>query len=246
MDLNWLYLHTTNIPSGAAGNYSRSPWLPPFLGEGWYENEHATTELQVREQGYWAVLSGAYLGDGGFGNSPIWYFNGGPLAKAGDPAWQSELNSQGSLEQMYLGKLFRSREHWKLVPDVNHTVMTLGYDSRSFFSSTWESARSLTHGRRYRLGGSSSVAARASDGQTIVAYVPNGNAATITIDMSKILDAKSQAKSWWFNPRNGSAMLIGNFSTTGTNKFTPPDSGDWILVIDSLSADLAPPGSADL
>lgn len=34
MDLNWLYFHTTNVPSGSASNYFRSPWLPPFQGEG--------------------------------------------------------------------------------------------------------------------------------------------------------------------------------------------------------------------
>jgi hypothetical protein len=246
MNLNWLYFHTTNIPAGVVGNYVRSPWLPPFLGEGWYENEHSTTELQLREQGYWAVLSGAYLGNGGFGNSPIWYFNGGPFAKTGDSAWQSQLGSQGSLGQMYLGRLFRSREHWKLVPDINHTVMKSGYDSRSFLSSTWESARRFIHGTFYRLGSSSSVAARTFDGQTVVAYVPNGNAATIAIDMGKITDAQSQARCWWFNPRDGSTTLIGNFSTTETHKFTPPDSGDWLLVIDSLSENLPPPGSADL
>lgn len=83
MNLNWLYFATTEIPYGATSNYLRSPWLPPFQGEGWYENEHSMTQLQFREQGYWAVLSGAYLGNGGFGNRPLWYFNGGLEAKPG-------------------------------------------------------------------------------------------------------------------------------------------------------------------
>jgi hypothetical protein len=246
MDLNWLYFHTTNIPNGAAANYLRSGWLPPFLGEGWYENEHSLTDLQCRQQGYWAVLSGAYLGNGGFGNNPLWYFNGGPHAQSGAPSWKSQLSSAGSLAQEYLGKLFRSRAHWKLVPDLTHTVMTTGYDSRNFFDSTWETARSLIHRVPYRLGSASAVAARTSDGQTIIAYVPNGNAATITIEMSRITDAASQAKSWWFNPRDGSAMIIGNFATSGRRKFTPPDAQDWVLVIDCLSAGLVAPGSQDL
>ena len=246
MDLNWLYFHTTNIPSGAAANYLRSGSPPSFLGEGWYENEHSLTELQLRQQGYWAVLSGAYLGNGGFGNNPLWYFNGGPHAQSGDPSWKNQLGSAGSLAQEYLGKLFRSREHWKLVPDLEHTIMTAGYDSRSFLSSTKESLRSFIRRRPFRLGSTSAVAARTDDGHTIIAYLPNGNASTVVIDMNRITDLQSRAMGWWFNPRNGSNVLIGTFTTSGSHKFTPPDAQDWVLVIDSLSAGLVAPGSRDL
>jgi hypothetical protein len=246
MDLNWLYFHTTNVPGGAAVNYLRSPWLGPFEGEGWYENDHSTTPLQLREQAYWSVLSGAYLGNGGFGNDPLWYFNGGPEARAGEPAWQSQLGSSGSLAQMYFGKLFRSREHWKLVPDINHAVMTSGYDSRDLFSSAWEFLRSAARREPYRLGSASSVAARTSDGQTIIVYVPNGNASAITIDLSEITDPHAEAKGWWFSPRSGSATLIGTFSTSGKRSFRPPDASDWVLVLDSVTANLAAPGAADL
>lgn len=204
------------------------------------------TPLQLRDQGYWAVRSGPYLGNGGFGNSPLWYFNGGTLTQAIGLTWQSQLGSAGSTGQMYIGKLSRSHEHWKLVPDVHHAVLTGGYDSRSFFSSVWESARSLMYKVSYRLGSASSVAARTSDGLTIIAYVPNGSAATITIHMSKLTDPGSQANCWWFNPRDGSDTLIGVYPTSGTRKFTPPDTNDWILVIDSLSARFAAPGTADL
>jgi hypothetical protein len=246
MDLNWLYFHTTNIPSGAAANYLRSGSLPRFLGEGWYENEHSLNDLQLRQQGYWAVLSGAYLGNGGFGNNPLWYFNGGPHAQSGDPSWKSQLGSAGSLAQEYLGKLFRSREHWKLVPDLEHTVMTAGYDSRNFLSSATESLRSFIRRQPFRLGSTSAVAARTSDGQTIIAYLPNGNASTVVIDMNRITDSQSRAMGWWFNPRNGSNVRIGTFATSGRHKFTPPDAHDWVLVIDCLGAGLVAPGSRDL
>jgi hypothetical protein len=242
MNLNWLYFHMTNIPGGSTTNYMRSPWLPSFLGEAGYENTTSLSELQVREQGYWAVLSGANLGNGGFGNSPLWYFNAGPDAQPKEPIWRSQLGSIGSLGQMYLGRLFRSREHWKLVPDINHTVMIAGYNSRSFLSSSWELFRTLVHREPYRLGSESAVAARTSDGQTIIAYVPTGNAAMITIDMNRVTDAGSKARCWWFNPRDGSSLLIGNFATQGIRKFTPPDRNDWVLVIDSQGAQLAAPG----
>jgi hypothetical protein len=90
------------------------------------------------------------------------------------------------------------------------------------------------------------VAARTSDGQTIIAYIPNGNAATVTVDMSKITDPASQAKCWWFNPRAGSSTLIGNYAASGSRQFTPPDANDWVLTVDSAAANLPAPGSADL
>jgi hypothetical protein len=246
MDLNWLYFHTENVLNEVPGNYTRSPFLPPFLGEGWYENDHGISELELREQGYWAVLGGAYIGNAGFGNDPIWYFNGGPDAKPGEPSWKSQLGSPGSREQSYLGRLFRSREHWKLIPDLDHTVMTDGFDSWGFFGSTREALRSIVYKVPYRLGSASSAAARTSDGQTIICYMPRGNAAAITIDMGKIDDSQARAMGWWFNPRDGSATLIGTFTASGARKFTPPDGYDWILVLDSEAAGLPPPGSADL
>jgi Protein of unknown function (DUF4038)/Putative collagen-binding domain of a collagenase len=246
MNLDWLYFHTSNVPAGAYINYADSPGLPAFLGEGWYENEHDISALQLREQWYWAILGGANVGNGGFGNRPLWFFGAGPDAETGEPTWQSQLNSPGSIAQMNLGKLFRSREHWKLVPDAAHTIMTDGYDSRGFFSSTRESVRSVVYHLPYRLGDASSEAARTDDGQTVIAYVPNGNATTIMIDMSKISDSALQAKCWWFNPRDGSSVSIGTFTTVGARKFTPPDGNDWVLVLDSASANLPAPGSKDL
>jgi hypothetical protein len=246
MDLNWLYFHTTNVPSGAAGNYSRTPWLPPFEGEGWYENENSTTPLQLREQSYWAVLSGAYLGNGGFGNDPMWYFGGGRMVETARRSWQSQLTSPGAIGMMHFGRLFRSREHWKLAPDLEHSVMTGGYDSRSPVSAASEHVHDVVHGEQYRLGSLSAATARTSDGQTIVAYIPNGSAATVTIAMDKIVDTEGQAKCWWFNPRDGSSTLLGVLPAQGDHRFTPPDKEDWVLVIDSNHANLPAPGTKEL
>jgi len=113
-----------------------------------------------------------------------------------------------------------------MVPDINHTVVTAGYGSLG----TWPQTTLTT-------------TARSSDGQTIIAYIPNGNAATITVDMTKITSATNTAQCWWFNPSNGSTTLIGSFPNSGTQNFTPPDSNDWVLVIDDVGATLAAPGS---
>lgn len=241
LDLDALYLEPPAIAAKANADYLAGNY-PVFMMEDWYEGEHSMTDLEVRKEGYWAVLSGSTLGRI-FGNFAIWNFNShqGPP----DP-WKTQLNAAGSVGQELLGRLFRSREHWKMVPDIDHTVMTAGYDSRPLLSSAKESLRSLVYGKPFRPTSLFSVGARTSDGQTIIAYVPNGRAATITMDMGKVTDPSSRARCWWFNPRDGSTKLIGSFETTGRRNFTPPDANDWVLVIDGLSANLGAPGSRDL
>jgi len=117
---------------------------------------------------------------------------GGPYDTPGE-TWQSQLGSNGSVTQQYMGALMRSQEFWKMVPDSNHQTLTAGYGS----------------------GSTLSVAARTSDGQTIIAYVPTGNASTITINMSMISSSSNAANSWWFNPSTGTTTLIGKFAASG-------------------------------
>ena len=125
-----------------------------------------------------------------------------------------------AFDQQRLGQLFRSREHWKLVADLKHTVITAGYGS----------------------GASMTVASRTSDGQTIIAYIPNGNAATLTVDMTKITSSIGRANCWWFNPSSGAATIIGSYPNSSTRNFVAPDGNDWVLVIDDASANLPMPG----
>ncbi len=247
IDLNWVYARPASMESSCFDNYVRSGALPALAGEDWYENDHSMTGLQIREESYWEILSGCTLGRF-FGNDPIWCF-GSPQAVAGcytGTTWQAALKSPGSLAEAWQGRLMRSREFWKMVPDIHHKAMIAGYDSRSFFSSTWESLRAILRREPYHSGSESSVASRTADGQTIIVYIPNGNAATITIAMDQITDAESRANCWWFNPRDGSSSPIGGSATRGTRRFVPPDANDWILVIDSRAANLGAPGSGEL
>jgi len=224
LDINLMY--NSSNPAKLNFEYTRPDFLPFFMDEDEYENEHETTPLRLRTRQYWSVLSGAYLGSF-FGNNPIWCFGETNPSSAvpcrTDKSWKSELRSAGSVSQSWFGKLFRSREHWLLAPDIKHTVVTGGYGS----------------------GSTLTTAARTSDGQTIIAYLPNGNHTTLTVDMSKITSAARKAKCWWFNPGSGSTTLIGTVPNRGPRDFTAPDSGDWVLVIDDSQANLPPPGSAD-
>jgi len=208
--------------------YTRSDFIPFYMDEDTYENEHASTPLLLRTRQYWSALSGAYLGSF-LGNSPIWCFNEtypivGDIPCRNDLTWQSQLGSTGTVGQMWYGKLMRSRAHWKMVPDIQHTAVTAGYGS----------------------GATLTVTARSRDGQTIISYIPNGNATTLKVDMSKITSKTNLANGWWFNPRDGSTKSLGSFANSGARDFAPPDAKDWVLVIDSKDANLPPPGSADL
>jgi chitodextrinase len=224
IDLNWAYNGQPTVVAGCQATYSSSPFLPPLMGEDFYELDSRVTEFQVRQEGYWEVLSGCYLGRM-FGNDSIWTFNAIPASGGTTyPAWQSQLSSVGSLGQQFLGQLMRSREHWLMAPDTTHSVLTAGFGS----------------------GATLSVAARSADGQTIIAYFSDGNATAKTINMSMITSASSTARAWWYNPQEGTATLIGTFPNSGSQSFAAPDSNDWVLVIDDASANLPAPGSSTI
>jgi chitodextrinase len=222
LKLNWIDTTQANAVTSCQAAFASGLFLPPVEGEDWYEVENGITGSQARQEGYWEVLSGCNVGRM-FGNGPIWSFN---ATHSGDtsPSWQSQLGSPGSLGQEYMGRLMRSREHWLMAPDTAHSVLTAGYGS----------------------GSTLSVAARSSDGQTILAYLSDGNATAKTINMSAITSASSSAKAWWYNPQTAVATLIGTFPNSGSQSFTAPDGNDWVLVMDDASANLPAPGSADL
>jgi hypothetical protein len=91
-----------------------------------------------------------------------------------------------------------------------------------------------------------SVLSRTSDGQTMIAYVPNGNSTTITVNMAGIIDSGNTVREWWYNPSTAAATLIGTAANSSSAKFTPPDENDWVLVLDSNAANLPAPGSVNL
>ena len=215
LGLDWAYPQYSTTVAACQNAYNQSPFLPPLGGENFYELENGMTELGLRFEMYSEVLSGCY-GGRIFGNGAIWSFdspNGSTCCRGGSPTWQSQLDSAGSVAEQYQGKLFSSREHWKLVPDLDHSVVTAGYGS----------------------GLSMTTDARTSDGQTIIAYIPNGNATTITVAMDQITSSSSTATASWYNPQTGATTPIGTYSNSGSQNFTAPDGNDWALVIDDGS-----------
>ena len=116
----------------------------------------------------------------------------------------------------YAGKLFRSRAWHKLLPDFDQAVMTSGAGNSADYATT----------------------AYASDGSSIIAYLPSRRAVTF---LTSVLQGDS-VRCWWYRPRNGEVTLVGTFAK-GPLTMEPPATGDWVLVADNASLNLAPPGT---
>ncbi|MGD0743740.1 MAG: DUF4038 domain-containing protein [Verrucomicrobiota bacterium] len=120
--------------------------------------------------------------------------------------WKSWINSPGSRQMKVLGNIFRSLEWWKLVPD------------QSVISGIAEQR----------------VAARSSDGDWILAYLPRGGKADINMDRmtsSKPVDA------FWIDPKTGERRVIGTYSNSGTASFVAPAGwDDAVLLLDATGA----------
>lgn len=205
ININNVYTYGAALYQNCASAYTRNPTMPFFLLEAAYENEHSSTQQQLRSQSYWAMLSGAF--GHVFGNCPMWGFD----AAAGYCTvsnWKGQLNSQGTRNMKYFHDLFYSRNWHLLTPDVAHRAITAGYG---------------TSGQTNYV-----TAAYGSDSSTIIAYLPSSRTVTVNTE----LVSGSGAAVWWYNPSDGTYTREGTFAH-GSFMFTPPGAGDWVLVVDN-------------
>ena len=202
--------------------YTRSDHLPTYLLEDSLEGENLSpSDLGQRTEKYQAVLGGTTLG-AVFGNCVVWAFGfhySFCPSWTSSTQWKTTFNTAGARAIQYLGKLFRSREFWKLVPDSSNAVLKGGIGA----------------------GATESVAACTSDGQTCIVYDPLGNSQNPQIAMSHF---SGTIHGWWFNPQTGSATNLGTFTKKGMHTFTPTDGNDCVLVLDLDSARLPAPGTS--
>jgi hypothetical protein len=87
-------------------------------------------------------------------------------------------------------------------------------------------------------GATYAMAAAASDGSSILAYLPSSR--TVTVNPAPLTGPTASA--WWYNPASGASYSIGSYATVGgAVSFTPPASGDWVLLLDSDAAGFPAP-----
>lgn len=215
IDFNITYTYLP-VQGNVLNDYNRSPSMPSFLFESHYERDwNNASPLDTRKEAYVAILSGA--SGNHYGNNPIWHMNSISLNGIND-SWKNHLDDEGRADMVHVKNLFASRNWVALVPDQTHSVLTDGY----------------------REGSNYAAAARTSDGSTVIVYTPSQR--ELTIAMNQVNGSAAQA--WWYNPRDGVAQSLGTFANSGSQGFTPPTSGDWILVLDNADQNFPTPGTA--
>ena len=126
--------------------------------------------------------------------------------------WEAALAASGSRAMQHVGELFRSRAWFRLDPDYAGDLLVAG-------------------------AGAGALAARTSDGESILVYVPT--ARNLSVDLAPL--SGDQAHGWWFDPVDGGSEDLGVFSATGIADFAAP--GRRFLVLDDAAANLPRPGS---
>lgn len=129
-----------------------------------------------------------------------------------DPGWPAALNSVGSRAFANVGALLRSRAWFRLQPDLTNAVLVSG-------------------------GGNGAVAARSSDGESLMIYIPTPR--QIAVDLDQL--SGSKAHLWRFNPQTGSTVDGGELASSGLFDFTA--GSRMVLVIDNYARHLPAPGS---
>lgn len=167
------------------------------------------TPANLRRVLWWSILWGC---NGGYfyGNSDTWTISGSEVSAA-------VLNTPGLAACKLAVDFFRTYPWYDLVPDFNHTLVTAGYGA---FQVGAESG--------YDLGNATATTtASTPDGSLAIAYMERGR--NTTVNMSRMA---APVVARWFNPRNATYTLIGQFDNSGSHVFVPPStSDDWALVL---------------
>ncbi|WP_404424996.1 glycoside hydrolase family 140 protein [Nibricoccus sp. IMCC34717] len=180
----------------------------------------------VRRPLYWDLFNGA--AGHTYGHHSIWQFYDVGREPVNRPlmTWREAILQPGGRQMQYGKKLVLSRDFLHRVP-----APELVPDS--------EVVSSVPGAGRYRFAG-----LRGADQSWAMVYVPVGR--SFTVDTSKLTGATLRA--WWFNPRDGTAALIGDLKRQDRMHFGTPAPGealDWVLVLDDASRNYPAPGSRD-
>ena len=230
MDINAVYTygilgHPGATYGEARNGFALSPPHPAYIKETGYEDETwiPGDPASVRMYEYYGILGGATAG-GFFGNRDVWKFATDRWwfdpDGFGHGPWTAAMESAGTFDFVYLGRLLDSVPWYKLIPSElagSKTLVTAG-------------------GGNY--GTSDYVAAAAtSDGMTLLAYVPPTRKwpTEISVDMTA-MSGTSQGN--WYDPTSGTYIAIRDpvLRNVGIRKFAVPGGnsrgeGDWVLVL---------------
>ena len=213
-------------------DYNLMPPKPALDAEPIYEDHPVSFNAKklghsiaadVRRAAYWDLFGGAFGHT--YGHHSVWQFWTPERAPVNNPLmpWTEAINQPGAAQMQHARHLLESRPFLTRVPDDSVIVETNiptampGAGTRHF------------------------AATRDEAGSYAMVYAPVGRA--FKVRMEKI--AGAEVKAWWFNPRDGTAVAIGEFANSGEREFMPPNPGealDWVLVLDDAAKNFPPPG----
>lgn len=207
LDLNAVYTQDVNpFPLMHQAAWNEPNVRPHFQFEGRYENEGspAIGRTALRSQYWWAATTGA--AGANFGNNPIWHFDAPNPVFPYTGDWEDHLDSDGSVDYATFISIWSQLPWHKLAPDTTDTFLTSGEGS----------------------GDSRATAAFAADGTFAAVYTPTQK--QLTIDHTHFAGSMNAR---WISPVSGAATTIGTVGNTGSGNYTPPSSGDWLLVFEA-------------
>ncbi len=166
-------------------------------------------DYDVRKQAYRAVFAGACGHT--YEHHSIWQM----YLENRDPKafpkydWKTALDRPGAGQLIHLRRLMESRQPYlSRIPDQG--LLTTIPD---------EPARHVR-------------ATRDVGGSYAMIYIPTANQ-TVEINMTML--AGDSMTAWWYDPRTGQHMVIGEVACKNIHQFTSPNNGpDWVLVLDNL------------
>jgi hypothetical protein len=214
-------------------DYNLTPVKPVIDAEPIYEdhpinfnpdqNGHSVA-ADVRRPLYWDLFSGACGHT--YGHHSVWQMYSPEREPINRPLmpWYEAIDQPGAAQMIYGRLLMESRPFLTRIPD-NSIIVTSTVPT------------SVPGAGAYQF-----VATRDQDGTYAMIYVPVGRKFSIRMDVIK----GKEVNAWWYNPRNGSAKLIGKYANSGTKEFISPEPGessDWILVLDDAAKKYTSPGS---
>ncbi len=214
-------------------DYDRQPAKPVIDGEPLYEDHPISFNAKqlghsvaadVRRPLYWDLFGGACGHT--YGHHSVWQMWTPERAPINNPllVWTEAIHQPGAAQMRYARRLLESRPFLSRIPDDSLVVATnvptaMPGAGVRHFSATRDEA-----------------------GSYAMIYAPVGRA--FTVRMEKITGPS--VRDWWFNPRDGSATPLGEFSNATDREFIPPTPGeelDWVLVLDDSSKRYPAPGA---
>ena len=168
-------------------------------------------DADVRVSAYWSIISGAagYT----YGCNDIWQMyksNRTPILNARTD-WTAALELPGSSQMKYMKEIFEILP-WQKMIFSQTLIQNNNPENESYILSAIGEKKDF-----------------------IIAYTPIGK--PIEIDLTKMDSEK--AKAYWFNPRSGKIVNIGEFETKTSQEFKPWAEGwgsDFLLIVVSKEA----------